>query len=1299
MEGVSLKDKFDQKNKEISDLNYLLNKFHNNIKKIKDNQIIQNIQKFNSSYEQYYCNYTGLKRFSIPVFGKISSGKSTLLNYILNLHGLFETNYNISTKFICIVRHNPNLTEGPKIFNVTISERGNYKDHKDNKTIKLWNFEKGDEIMGNIKEIISNRNHELEKLEFRHSNWEKYFLILETNIPLFKDSNKIYSELFEFMDVPGLNEFTGDNDINKQFYYKDLIPFFIYNVGFSLYIFDAEKQESEDSISIINNIMNQYFNNDPDKQKNSIFILNKIDKITKEKEELENFKLILEKNLICHIEKKGFFIGLSGLLLYLKRFKYESFFDYLICIIEEYNNNEKKSLEEYLVKKMSDDFKVTIEENLNIDDDEQELPVEQKNTLNIINNKAIKKGFKGELSEGNYIYYNEYFIKLSKNKKEELGEKHQNFESLLIKSFKNTIDNYFDNFKDMNLFNKLMKELELSQDDLKNGMEIQNNSNPSLEDPFSLIKSLKKIIDSLTKLEPKEKFIQDLSNEYKDTLLNMEQKRIRIPLLGEYSSGKSSLLNTLIGNNLNILPVDTKVCTNIAVVIKYIKDQNNISLYHTFLEKTSRGFYIFKSEKNPIAKGVNTIKSVLNLLNVLYSSADISEAFQNNILQFVNNLQNKNEEDRIYFIDNLTKILNNEISLEKIKDNSLKQTLRTLFSIPKNSFIENDDFFKRAFFLITIPIETYDIINLPDNIKETIELIDFPGLDSTHNIFKSNVLEHLIQFSDGFIFVNKGNSILELEKANILKYIINKVQDRKFEFTFKSCLFVLNRCDEVEINIENCKKEYEKILEINKKEKTWNEIIATSNKLKDSNNINITKFSNKLYFEFINFITRLNDYDNYLKDYENNINKKFEGKKFLMYLKKKVYEDVTTVSVEKYKSFKNKPVNTMKYEEHFKNFLKNEEIKPIISDIIKMYLFMKNSIYDSKFYEKSNAKDFFEKFKNQIVISKLFYEESLKKILIMYIVELNQTFEILKLNILNDKIVLKFSREDFIQSKNNLNEKLKKKKNKFLPLIDSKFELMKEEYDKLIKDFKDGNFESYKKSIEITSEKINDISKDLEKMINNEIKDFQEDLCKELEFIERNLKELSMNKNANINDDKLFDSIENAERSVFGVAGGILYGAGQLVGLLGMVVAEGAVATPLGLGALVYFFQHTTLSAITSGLTTCAATGGIIGASLLGLAGLVHGGFCLYKKFTEKDKYIELIEKEKKELNYSCSNCKTKVKSVLKDMKNQIELAVEKFEEILFSKKEGIKNNKEEWMKLYKSFKNLISMIFKIKEK
>ena len=96
-------------------------------------------------------------------------------------------------------------------------------------------------------------------------------------------------------------------------------------------------------------------------------------------------------------------------------------------------------------------------------------------------------------------------------------------------------------------------------------------------------------------------------------------------------------------------------------------------MFHTFLEKTSRGFYVFKSENNPIANDLDTIKSVLNLLNVLFSSFEYKESFQNKILQFIKNLSNINEENRIDYINNLTKILNKEISLKNINDFSLQQ--------------------------------------------------------------------------------------------------------------------------------------------------------------------------------------------------------------------------------------------------------------------------------------------------------------------------------------------------------------------------------------------------------------------------------------------------------------------------------------------------------------------------------------------------------------------------------------------------------------------------------------------------
>ena len=85
-----------------------------------------------------------------------------------------------------------------------------------------------------------------------------------------------------------------------------------------------------------------------------------------------------------------------------------------------------------------------------------------------------------------------------------------------------------------------------------------------LDEPISFLKSFKRTLDKLNEMEPNNSFIELMNKEYENTLLYMDkEKKIRIILLREYSSGKSSLLNFLIGRNLNILPVDTKVCTNI----------------------------------------------------------------------------------------------------------------------------------------------------------------------------------------------------------------------------------------------------------------------------------------------------------------------------------------------------------------------------------------------------------------------------------------------------------------------------------------------------------------------------------------------------------------------------------------------------------------------------------------------------------------------------------------------------------------------------------------------------------------
>ena len=66
--------------------------------------------------------------------------------------------------------------------------------------------------------------------------------------------------------------------------------------------------------------------------------------------------------------------------------KYQSFFDYLFYLIEEFDNSEIISIEEYIIKNMSKDFKISIEVNLDIDDEEKDFSTKEKEILETINN-------------------------------------------------------------------------------------------------------------------------------------------------------------------------------------------------------------------------------------------------------------------------------------------------------------------------------------------------------------------------------------------------------------------------------------------------------------------------------------------------------------------------------------------------------------------------------------------------------------------------------------------------------------------------------------------------------------------------------------------------------------------------------------------------------------------------------------------------------------------------------------------------------------------------------------------------
>ena len=99
------------------------------------NDLKVKIQDFNLNYSKY----KNLERFSVPIIGKISSGKSTILNFILDLKEKLQVKTNTTTRFVCLIRHNKLLkNKDPLIYNVEFIPRAVYYNY--------YNFEKGNLI-------------------------------------------------------------------------------------------------------------------------------------------------------------------------------------------------------------------------------------------------------------------------------------------------------------------------------------------------------------------------------------------------------------------------------------------------------------------------------------------------------------------------------------------------------------------------------------------------------------------------------------------------------------------------------------------------------------------------------------------------------------------------------------------------------------------------------------------------------------------------------------------------------------------------------------------------------------------------------------------------------------------------------------------------------------------------------------------------------------------------------------------------------------------------------------------------
>ena len=356
-----LVDKLKDVNKKIYDF-LSLTEFYN--KYVEDQNLLDKVKIL----KKKYYTYLKIERFAIPVIGAVSVGKSTLLNYLLDLKNFLEIGNDITTRFLCIIRHNINY-KNPVISNVTIEKRDFLKYNFKKDTILNEN-EYGYEYIKKYNNFFSLKENKRLKIE------NKYFLLIEVDIPFFHGEFEKYADLIEFIDIPGLNERDSENLEDSNIYFSEIIPFIQPNYLFSIFLFDINNFQGTDAKEILKNFsdinyldcVEEGLNMEKELRKiniinvfkESLFILNQKDKGDKKgffSAFSNSLNIIFQNNKInINLEENENILELNLKKLNLELNRFNSFEDYL-----NYSNyNMKSSLIRSFVENLNRDFELDL---------------------------------------------------------------------------------------------------------------------------------------------------------------------------------------------------------------------------------------------------------------------------------------------------------------------------------------------------------------------------------------------------------------------------------------------------------------------------------------------------------------------------------------------------------------------------------------------------------------------------------------------------------------------------------------------------------------------------------------------------------------------------------------------------------------------------------------------------------------------------------------------------------------------------------------------------------------------------
>ena len=863
------------------------------------------------------------KRKIVPIVAKISSGKSSLLNIIYNIDFL-ECKAGIGTKFVNILRYNPNLEE-PCFYHLKLekNKKGEY----------IFKIDKNYEIKFGKKAIIEeNKNINQFLAASPGYNYEDLFYITELNETGFiKDEQYLLTH--DLCDMPGLSEFQSQQENQEK----------IESVENSYKSFEKKVRKGIEEFGLVyneiktNNNENENINFEEETNQDDLYY--QVD-IEKDKTYLtEIFKII--KNYI------------DGIILVLSQDKF--YLDDNFEIIAKLSKVIQKEINNSLVilnkMDLSSDPIVDINKckgllsnkfpefkTFNLNNNtfvaissfqfQNELKMNQSfihlikyhfyNYLSIIKGSTIAgRSFIDHLSD--IIFQGENGI-TKQIIKEEVNKLNKSKDIYIInEKIKKVIKELRDKFKaDSIIFGIKEGDIDNEEEEEQEDEDEDNNYddlNPSY------------IIKILYILHKKNKLIPPLSNETKILINYFTIKK------NTNNKIEKNINNIVENDNYQLNKLNKKLIDQLQSFGEKIKNNNikddnfknlinEIAKFIEFLKIYNVIFIPFLGESNvgksTIINGMigkeilptNSNECTKRGIIIKYINSDDTSILKAKFNREIDLMGNIN-----YFFD-----VKPKKDLIGRGENKVKETLNNL----NYEFNENE---KDSFYYIKTRIKLFDDIGLNESLKEMVYLIDFPGF-GTGNIFeRKNIYDKVMSICDSFIFVVRNNLIKENTAQRRLQLIFDRAQIQKkklFLQFIKSCLFVLNNEKDQQTTEED----------LNQAKTDINTIL--NNSIDSLDKINSCFFNAKYYENYCkiyNYFYNLDDSFN--KEYEEYRNlkssffknplsiKKNEDQEFFEY----IYTNIRTKIKELY------DINNMK--KALNNQIIKENVKKNIKQIIK----------------------------------------------------------------------------------------------------------------------------------------------------------------------------------------------------------------------------------------------------------------------------------------------------------------------------------------------------------------------------